>query len=492
MNAIGLDVGTSGVKCTLFDENAHILHTSLVEYNIICKREGQYELDPDILREAALSAIRQSIQNFNKSEIKAVCVTSIGESFVCLDEDNNVLCNAMIYMDNRGTDETVEFKKMIGEEKIFNTCGQYLDSMFALYKIRWLQKNNPDILKKTVKICFIADYITYCLGGEHVCDYSLAARSAMFDIRKKCWWKEAVDFAQINPKVLPKPVPSGSIAGKVSKSASDSTGLSEGTLLVIGGHDQILAAVGAGVSENGDIANGMGTVDCMTFIMEESNISARLREFNFAITPYLEQNLYISYAFNMSGGCIVKWFKETFGRDASYSELDKEIPQKPTDLVVIPYLAGGGTPYMDADTPATIFGIRLNTTRGDLFRAFMESESFEMNLNLECIERADIEIKKIITVGGGTNSEAWLQIRSDVFEREIFTTNINEAGTLGSAIMCFVKLGVYPTVKAAQEKLIKITNTYKPEPEKAEIYKIKYQKYSRLYYLLKESNINGF
>lgn len=490
MNAIGLDVGTSGVKCTLFDEYAHVLNTSIVEYNIICKREGQYELDPNILREAAFSAIRQSIQNFNKDEIKAVCVTSIGESFVCLDKNNNVLSNAMIYMDTRGTEETAEFKNMIGEEKIFNTCGQYLDSMFALYKIRWLWKNNPEILNKTNKICFIADYITYSLGGEHVCDYSLAARSAMFDIRKKCWWKEAIEFAQINPKVLPSPVPSGSIAGKVSKHASESTGLNEGTLLVIGGHDQILAAVGAGASEDGDIANGMGTVDCMTFIMEEKNISARLREFNFAITPYLEEDLYVSYAFNMSGGCTVKWFKETFGRDASYGELDEEIPDSPTDLIVIPYLAGGGTPYMDAKTPATIFGLRLKTKRGDLFRAFMESESFEMNLNLQCINRTDFEIKKIITVGGGTNSKAWLQIRSDVFGREIFVTNINEAGTLGSAIMCFVKLGIYPSIKEAQKKLIKITDTFKPDPEKADIYKSKYQKYSRLYYLLKESNIN--
>jgi Sugar (pentulose and hexulose) kinases len=120
----------------------------------------------------------------------------------------------------------------------------------------------------------------------------------------------------------------------------------------------------------------------------------------------------------------------------------------------------------------------------------MESESFEMNLNLQCINRTDFEIKKIITVGGGTNSKAWLQIRSDVFGREIFVTNINEAGTLGSAIMCFVKLGIYPSIKEAQKKLIKITDTFKPDPEKADIYKSKYQKYSRLYYLLKESNIN--
>ena len=125
----------------------------------------------------------------------------------------------------------------------------------------------------------------------------------------------------------------------------------------------------------------------------------------------------------------------------------------PTDLIVIPYFAGGGTPYMDADTPAVIYGMRLNTTRGDLFRAFMEGESYEMHLNLECIQRAGIWINKIITVGGGTKSVAWMQIRSDVFGRELFTTNISEAGTLGSAIMCFVKLGIYQTIREAQKKV---------------------------------------
>ena len=490
MNAIGLDIGTSGVKCTIFNEYAQVLQSSLVEYDIICKQEGHYELDPNILREAALRAIKQIIPKCNNNGIKVICVTSIGESFVCLDKDDTVLCNTMIYMDVRGTEETAEFKKIVDEKKIFDTCGQCVDSMFAVYKLRWLQKRNPEILRKTAKICFIADYIAYTLGAEHFCDYSLAARSAMFDIRKKCWWKEAVDFARINPKILPEPKPTGSIAGKISKKASEITGLSEETLLIIGGHDQILAAVGAGVYESGDIANGMGTVDCMTFVMDEKNVSSKLNEYNFSIVPFLDEHLYASYAFNMSGGCIIKWFKQTIGNDESYNVLNEEISEKPTDLMVIPYFAGGGTPYMDADTPAAIYGMRLNTTRGDLFRAFMEGESYAMNLNLECIHRAGIGIKKIITVGGGTKSNAWMQIRSDVFGHEIFTTNISEAGTLGSAIMCFVKLGVYPTVRVAQRKLIKTTNEFRPGQERSIIYKNQFRKYLKLYHLLKESNIN--
>ena len=271
MYVMGIDVGTSGTKSTVFDQNAQIVSTAYIEYDIISDQPGHYELDPNVLRETVYQAIGHS-GTFKKEEIKAVCVTSIGESFVCLDKDDNVLCNSMIYMDVRGTEEAGEFKDMVDEQEIFNTSGQYIDSMFAVYKLRWLQKHNPEILKKTVKISFIADYITYSLGAEHICDYSLAARSAMFDIRKKCWWKKATDFVKITTKVLPKPKPTGSIVGKVSKKASEKTGLNEDTLLIIGGHDQILAAVGAGIHEIGDVVNGLGSVDCMTFIMNEKNV----------------------------------------------------------------------------------------------------------------------------------------------------------------------------------------------------------------------------
>ena len=97
-------------------------------------------------------------------------------------------------------------------------------------------------------------------------------RSGMFDFKEKTWWKEAVDFAGLEMSMLPKPAPGGSVVGTMSSRVADELGMTTDVKLIVGGHDQILAAVGSGAREEGDIANGMGTVDCLTAVMDLSLI----------------------------------------------------------------------------------------------------------------------------------------------------------------------------------------------------------------------------
>ena len=177
MAVIGLDIGTSGVKSTLFDDDARIIGHAYREYNLIGEAEGRYELDPRVLWEKTQEVLSLSVKD-KDCEVEAICVTSFGESFVCLDERDQVLCNTMIYMDPRGAEECEEFRALYNDEEILGRCGQFVDRMFALYKLRWMRKHMPEVLEKTRKICFIADFTTYMLGGEFQCDYSLAARSA--------------------------------------------------------------------------------------------------------------------------------------------------------------------------------------------------------------------------------------------------------------------------------------------------------------------------
>ena len=103
MQVIGLDIGTSGVKSTVFDGEANVLGFAYREYELIGRERGEYELDPSALREAAFAVLRESAKD--ASDVRAICLTSFGESFVCLDGDDQPLANAMIYMDKRGSEE---------------------------------------------------------------------------------------------------------------------------------------------------------------------------------------------------------------------------------------------------------------------------------------------------------------------------------------------------------------------------------------------------
>jgi xylulokinase len=490
MFVIGLDIGTSGVKSTVFDDHANVVGHAYREYDLISSGEGMYELDPHVILEGSWAVLAESTRNCDGKKVRAICVTSFGESFVCLDEADNILAKTMIYMDNRGSEECAELMRAFPQREIYDVSGQYVDRMFAIYKIRWMQKHRPKVMEKVRRICFITDFITYMLGADHVCDYSLAARSAMFDIRKKKWWKEGVAFSGIDPAVLPKPVPSGSVAGTVSKETAEKLGMSGNVKLIVGGHDQIFAAIGSGASKAGDIANGMGTVDCMISVISGDVRREYMMDCSLPMIPYLDPDVYVTYASNISGGCVVKWFRDNFAKDIAhlpdvYDLLAKEAPKKPTSLLFIPYLAGGGTPYMDNMTPGTIAGLRLNHTRGDVMRAFLEGETYDMKSILECMESAGITAKKIITVGGGSKSSLWMQIRADVFERDVYLPENREAGTLASALVCYKNIGMYATIKEAQNDLIKYAKIYSPDRANRDRYRENYEKYRALYKTIK-------
>ena len=491
MLVIGLDVGTSGVKSTLFDEKANVISHAYREYDLICEGDGMFELDPRVLLEKALEVLAESTGRCDKKEVRAICVTSFGESFVCMDGEGRILSNTMIYMDKRGTEECGEFIDLLGEREIHTTCGQFVDPMFGVYKLRWLTKHRPEMMEKVKRISFICDFITYMLGAEHCCEYSLAARSAMFDVKAKEWWDEAIAFAGIDKAVLPRPVPGGSVVGTMDRATADRLGMTTEVKLIAGGHDQILAALGSGAREPGDIANGMGTVDCITGVMSGKAVNmSTFFKYKLPVVPFIGEDQYATYAFNMSGGCTVKWFRDTLAKDLAhlpdaYKLLDAEAPTAPTSLFVIPYFAGGGTPYMDNALPAVVAGMRLNTTRGELYRAFLEGETYEMKLSIDCLMEAGLDIKRIITVGGGSKAPLWMQLRADIFERDVYIPQNNEAGTLASAILCYTNVGLYDSIAQAQKDMIQYVNTFYPQEANKELYRQNYARYKDIYKAMK-------
>jgi len=493
MYTIGLDIGTSGVKSTVFDVKANIMGYAYCEYNISSTRQKTYTLSAFDVLNACVAVLRESAQRCgNPEKIKAISISSIGESFVCLDKNDQPLYDVMLYMDKRGTDECEELTSGMSKQEIYSITGCYIDPMYAVYKLRWLAKNHPEVLDNTARICFVADYIAFRLGADHVCDYSLAGRSGLLCLKDKSWWGYGTDFVGISKDKLPAPIPGGAVAGKVSaKMSAQLGGICAGTKIILGGHDQIMTVIGSGANRPGDVVNGMGTVDCLTSLVGADIDKEQLLENNMPLVPFLDQDAYATYAFNMSGGINNKWFcremaKDLLGSANRYGELNKEATDVPSELIYFPYLCGGGTPQMDADTPAAMIGLRLNTTRGEMFRAVLEGTTYEMRYNLEQLEKCGSAINRIMAVGGGSVSELWMQIRADIYERKVEVPAIAEAGTIANAILCYKALGVFGTVEEAQNALIAKGKTYLPKEQNKSIYRNNYKRYLHLYTLLKE------
>lgn len=483
---VGLDIGSSGVKSTVFDMQANVISYAYEEYNIAGAGAGVYTLSAAEVLEKSLLVLRQSAQRCeDASRIAAISVSSIGESFICLDGSDRPLYDVLLYMDKRGQDACERFVQQYTRETIYRVTGCYVDPMYAQYRLNWLSRHEPEVLQKTARICFICDYITYMLGAEHCCDYSLAGRSGMFDLTNRRWWPEALAFAGVTEAQLPRPIPGGSIAGEVGAAQSRGLGgIRAGTKLILGGHDQIMTIIGSGASRPGDVVNGIGTVDCLSAIIGPEADRKKLLQYNMPMVPFLDRPSYATYAFNMSGGINNKWFRAELARDlpqdgSAYAQLNREAPTQPTGLLYLPFLCGAGTPTMDAAVPAVLAGLRMGTSRGEIFRAFLEGTAYEMRSNLECLQDAGMTPGRIMAVGGGSASALWLQIRADVFGRQIAVPACKEAGTLANAILCSTALGIFPTLEQAQQSLIRQDAVYHPAHAECREYEKTYWQYKR-------------
>lgn len=486
----GLDVGTTGCKIALYDENAVHQKTYYKEYDAVHK-DGQHEINFCDIREGVIGLLKQATADY---QVSYIGVTSFGETFAMLDENDNVLSGSMLYTDPRGVDECEELCRALGREKITLITGINPHSMYSMPKIMWHKNNNKEAFSKCKRILLGADYIVYVLSGVAQIDYPLASRTCAFDIEKMCWSKEIFDAAGVDMSLMAKPVPIGTLAGELRDELKAELGIDYSLQVVTGAHDQIAAMIGSGVFESYQAMDGTGTVECIPVIMNEKSSDLELYKGGYAVVPYIDGK-YACYALSFTGGATLKWFRDNFAELENkkanengtnvYATLDGLVPEGPTGLLVLPHFAGAATPYMDTDSKAAFLGVTLETTKYDLYKALMEGTSYEMQLNFNTLKAHIDDITELRATGGGATSDVWLQIKADILGLEIMALSCKEIGAAGTVAITGVTAGVYKNLSDTVSKMATVRKIFKPRAEVKEEYAKLYERYSRLYKAVK-------
>ncbi|MFW6007515.1 MAG: FGGY-family carbohydrate kinase [Bacillota bacterium] len=491
MGLLGLDIGTTGCKATIIDFNGNKKTSAYREYSLENPGPGLEELNPEKVWNSVQQVIRKTTENYQGKEIKAISISSFGEAAVPLDSKGNVLYNSIMYIDKRGEEEIKQLKQNLNEKEVLQITGTSIHPMYTLGKLMWLKKHKPKVYNKTRKFLLYADFILYKLGGEPVINYSLASRTMAFDVINKKWSGKILNTAGIDKNKLPEPVPSGSIIGQISKTQAAKLDLPEKVLLVAGGHDQPCAALGAGIIKNGIAVDGMGTVECITPAFKQPIISKQMAEANLVCCPHVKDDMYVTYAFNFTGGSLLKWYRDNFGYEEKqlaqkrgadvYDILIEKAAKQPTDIYILPHFAGSGTPYMDTESRGAIIGITMETGKKEIIKAVLEGITYEMMINLECLDQAGVEVNELRAVGGGAKSDYWLQLKANMMGKKIVSLNITEAGTLGVAMLAGTAAGIYNSLEEAVDKLVKIKKEFYPDKEKYQLYQQKFEIYKKIY-----------
>lgn len=482
MIVAGLDIGTSSCKFTV-SEGKRILAHSMAEYKAR-RVGGSHTLDANLVWLGVCKAIREAVgKDPSARELTAIAISSFGEAAVPLDKNGNVLGPSLLFWDKSGADEVRYLCAKLGNENISNQVGVRPHHMFTINKLMWLTRNT-DYASEAKYFPLFEDFIIYRMTGEKMISYSLAGRTMAFDYNKRQWSEQILDAANIHVGMLSKPVSSGTVVGTLLPAIARELGLSEKVRIITGGHDQMCAALGVGAVEPGIGGNGCGTVEAFSITLPDDCNFDMLCQSAYSRSLHADPADTFTYSFGSTGSMVINWYVEAFGLQTSagkFDDLEEGAPAKPTKLIVLPYFAGTGTPWMDFDAQGLLSGINLDTTRYDLYRALLEGLTYDLASNIQTLERCGIPVSKLHVSGGGARSHLWMQIKADITGYPVSRMENPQAGTLGCIILALKAMGQYRSVRDAVDDLVTVKDTFYPDPQHRAFYVRQLKKFDQLY-----------
>jgi xylulokinase len=487
---LGLDIGTTGCKAVTFDREGAQLARAYREYPIERPAPGCAELDPDRVMAACRDVVREAAALSSADPVEALSVSSQGEAFTPVDAALRPLAKAMVSSDTRASSQVDTLLDRIGPERLYEITGHTSHPMFSIFKLAWLRQNAPAVWSAAEKFLCFEDLMHARLGIEPHIGYPLAGRTMLFDERRACWSGELLELAGLDERRLARTAEPGSVVGRLDSAAAGRFGLAAGTPVVAGGHDQVIAALGAGVSEAGTAAYAIGTVECLCPLLGEPTFGPFMRRGNLCTYRSAIPGAYASVAFSLTGGNLLRWFRDEWAREEvraaaasgadAYDLILEALPAEPSDVLVVPYFTPSGTPNFDTQTKGAILGLRLGTTRGEVLRALLEGVAFEMKLNLALLEQSGSPLGCLIATGGGSRSARLIQLKADVLGRPIRVNAQPEAGCLGAAMLCISALTGEP-VREVAARLSSAKDAVEPDARRSAQYAARMEVYRRAY-----------
>lgn len=494
---LGIDIGTSGTKTVLFDENGNTVASALEEYPLYQPNLGWAEQDPEDWWRATYTTIKAVISKsgIQASDIKGVGLSGQMHGAVLLDKDYNVLRKAIIWCDQRSFQECEQITSIIGKERLIEITANPALTGFTASKILWVKNNEPQIFEKVCKILLPKDYIRFRLTGEFATEVSDASGMQLMDIPGRKWSSEVLSKLGIEQSMLGDLYESQEVSGKVNKVASEITGLKEGTPVVGGAGDQAAGAVGNGIVKTGVVSSTIGTSGVVFAFSENVSIDPKGRVHTFC---HAVPNTWHIMGVTQGAGLSLKWFRDNFcieeKRTADLLKIDpyvlmdqeaEKVPAGCNGLIYLPYLMGERTPHLDPNAKGVFFGLSAKHEKPDMIRSVMEGVVYSLKDCLEIIREMGVDVSEVRASGGGGKSKLWRQMQADVFGKEITTINSSEGPALGVALLAGVGTGVYSSVNQACEAVIKVKTKQNADMDNHSKYQKFYGIYKQLYNSLK-------
>ncbi|MDY6322236.1 MAG: FGGY family carbohydrate kinase [Succinivibrio sp.] len=494
---LGIDIGTTGAKCTFYDFKGKPVATGYQEYRMIHPQPNWTEQDPLNWWHAVCENLQVCTgnENLDTGRVAAIAVSSTN-AVMLMGKDDRVVYNAIGLHDQRAEPQVQWLKEHVGEDFIFSVTGnKTVKGSFALPTLRWFLDERPELCDKAEKFLIPNGYIIKKLTGEYSIDRPRSGLTLLNDLKNGGWCEEIVKKAEIPELLLPPIFDSTAIVGEVTAQAAKATGLKKGTPVAAGAIDTIAAAVGSGGVNPGDTVITIGSSGRVTQISGEPVFDRRVLS-----TPSAFGRSFAAVQTTDNAGISLKWFRDTFGKMVLQDSLNAGISvyeqmnrlcstTKPGagGLIYLPYLSGEKSPIWDPDARGVFFGIGLETSYADFIRAVMEGVAYSIRQCLETVpDLRDRVSASPIPIGGGVaRSEVWCQIFANVLKHSVIMLPDNETETLGDIIIAAKAAGIAEVPEDYGKEIAARGRVLRPQRSTASVYDDGFGRYVELYKAVK-------
>ena len=462
---IGVDLGTSAVKLLLMNGNGKIEKIVSREYPLFFPHPGWSEQNPMDWWDAVQDGLKELVRDCDKSLVAGISFGGQMHGLVILDENDQVI------------------RPVIGKETLSKYTGNISFTGFTAPKVLWVKEKEPENFARISKIMLPKDYIAYMLSGSFCTDVSDASGMLLFDVKNKTWSKEMMEICGVKEEQLAKIYESYEVVGTLKPELASLFGLSDTVKIVAGAGDNAAAAVGTGTVGNNVCNISIGTSGTVFISNDSFKVDKNNALHSFA---HADGNYHLMGCMLSAGSCSKWWMEEILGTK-EYAKEEKEVKRLGENYVYfLPYLMGERSPLNDPYARGTFVGMTMDTTRTDMTQAVLEGVAFAIRDSLEVVKSLGIEISRSKLCGGGAKSPLWRKMFANILNIELDLIESEEGPGYGGAILAAVACGEYATVEEAAEKLVKVVDTVKPDPELVAKYEAKYQKFKQIYPATKE------
>jgi sugar (pentulose or hexulose) kinase len=500
-NLLAIDVGTQSTRVLLFDPRGNIIAKERVPYEpYFSSAPGWAEQWPQIYWDAICRGCHAlwSCDGVSIDSIAAVALTTQRSTVVNVDEKGEPLRPALLWLDQRRTEGLPPLGGLWGVAFALAGAGETVAYLQAEAEANWIRTHQPEIWQKTHKYLLLSGYLTHRLTGLFVDSVGCQVGYVPFDYKKQKWeasWGWKWKAVPCDPAMLPDLIPQGQVLGKITRQASEATGIPAGLPLIAAAADKACEVLGAGALEPNVACLSYGTTATIN-TMHDKYIEV------IPLIPPYPSAVPMQYNFEIQiyrGYWMVSWFKQEFGlreqrmaeekgieAEVLFDDLVNAVPPGAQGLVLQPYWSPG-LRFPGPEARGAIIGFSDVHTRAHIYRAILEGLAYALREGRERTEkRSGVKITDLRIAGGGSQSDAAMQITADIFGLPASRPHIYEASGLGAAIVASVGAKIHPDFKTAVREMTRPGRRFEPRQDMYELYNRLYREvYLKMYGKLK-------